>query len=94
MKSNIAINEVKRFFKDKNGDWAVAQFPNVLLLVWMILAILIWLMGSTTFVAGLRLLQSTVLFSWAYLELTSGASYFRKALGAVVMAAVVAGYFL
>ncbi len=87
------MDAIGRFFKDKNGKLAVAQFPNILLLVWIVLTILIWLLAGATFVPSLRMLQNAVLFAWAYLELTSGTSYFRKALGAVVMAAVVGGYF-
>lgn len=43
--------------------------------------------------AGLQFISTASLFSWAYLELTKGASYFRRLLGLVVLASLVVSHF-
>jgi hypothetical protein len=42
--------------------------------------------------AGFASLSAAFLFTWAYLEITEGASYFRRALGAVVLASVLMSF--
>jgi hypothetical protein len=81
---------IDSFFKDKRGNWAVVQFPNVLLSVWILLVIVTFFVSDK----HIRVLQSTVLFAWAYIEVMQGSSYFRKMLGAVVLVGVVLGIFL
>jgi hypothetical protein len=43
--------------------------------------------------AGFANLSTAFLFTWAYLEITQGASYFRRVLGAVVLAGVLMSFF-
>ena len=89
MKQSKKMKAVERFFKDNDGNWKVAQFPNLLLSVWVLLLLAnLWAHSQ-----NIVLLQRAVLFSWAYLELTEGVSSFRKTLGAVVLAAVTVSFF-
>lgn len=81
------------FFKDAHDKWAVIQLPSPLLWLWLILVIATSLLGSTHIGNSLKLLQSAVLFAWAYLELTDGASNFRKLLGGIIFVVVIAGFF-
>jgi hypothetical protein len=66
------------------------QSPNLLLSVWIVLLIVNFFIQNQ----HARTLQGAVLFAWAYLELTQGESYFRKSLGAVVLASVTLSFFL
>jgi len=81
---------IKWFFKDKQGKWGIIQFPNVLLSIWIILLLVNFLTNNQP----LKLLQSAVLFAWAYNELTRGLSYFRKSLGAIILLVVTVGFFM
>lgn len=82
-----------RFFKDKQGKWVIGQFPNGLLIAWLVIMLVTMLLPKTPFSHSLNLLGSAVLFTWAYLELTDGASYFRRTLGTVVLLATIIGFF-
>lgn len=84
------MTTVGRFFKDKHGKWAIAQFPNAFLFVWAILLVTNLFLHNQ----HIGMLQSAVLLTWAYLELTDGSSSFRKTLGAVVMSGVAVGFFI
>jgi len=42
---------------------------------------------------GFELLGSAFLFTWAYLEITSGVTYFRRLLGVAAIAIVGFGFF-
>lgn len=79
-----------RFFKDKEGRWAVVQFPNALISAWFILLVVNFFLHSQP----LHYLQSAVLFAWAYMEMTEGESSFRKLLGAVVLIFVIINFFM
>jgi hypothetical protein len=70
--------------------YVLAQFPNAPLL----LAIVAWpaqrlLDGEAADVAGA--LGTVGIVAWAWLELTAGVNAFRRLLGLVVLASVVAG---
>lgn len=91
---NKAITRAGNFFKDKDGKWAIVAFPNVLLAAWIAIIILTKFIPENNLHLSLSLLGSAVLFAWAYLELTDGTSYFRRVLGAVILLAVIIGYFL
>ena len=81
-------SHVERFFKDKDGHWAIMQFPNVPLAVWLALVVVNLFLHSQQ----VGHLQSGVLLVWAYLEITEGTSRFRKALGVVAAALSVASF--
>lgn len=73
------------FVRDKHGHISVWQMPNPPLIAWFALMLLSALIRSPHLNAGLQLLSTAALFTWAYLELTSGTSYFRRTLGAIVL---------
>ena len=85
MHKNNFYRQAGQFFKDKDGKWTLAQFPNTLLFIWIVLTIVIWLLGSIEIVDSLRILQKAILIAWAYLELIAGDSYFRRFLGAGIL---------
>lgn len=65
------------------------QKPNVLLWFWLVASIVARLL-----VAGKphRLSEAVAygsLFGWAYLEITDGVNYFRRALGLVILIAII-----
>ncbi len=78
-------NFLKRFFQDDNGEYVVAQWPNLPVYMIMASSLLSRLnIGS----AAHRLFELTTfgsIFLWAYLEITQGNSPFRRVLGAGVM---------
>jgi len=93
MRTNKLINSVERFFKDKDGNWTIFQFPSTLLFVWVGLTVLLWVLGSGVVVDVMRLIQTIVLIAWASMELIDGDSNFRRVLGATVLLAIVFGIF-
>lgn len=84
---------VDRFMRDKNGSIVLMQFPNVPLLGWMLTAFVAYIVPSSGFSDGFSGVSRGLLFVWAYLELTSGITYFRRILGGAVMTGVIVGYF-
>jgi hypothetical protein len=83
----------ERFYKDKAGNIVLWQVPNAAVWGWMGCLVVSALLAPGQLRAGFGLLGSALLFTWAYLEVTSGATYFRRLLGAVVMAVIVHGFF-
>ncbi|MEO5950521.1 MAG: hypothetical protein ABIQ04_03670 [Candidatus Saccharimonadales bacterium] len=81
MNQSRLVNKFKLFFKDKNGKWAIIQLPNFLLSLFITLCVI----NYFTHDHRVASLQSASLFAWAYLELTRGASNFRKSLGAIFL---------
>lgn len=81
---------IDKFFKDRNGRWAIAQFPNVLITGWIVVLLANLFLHSQP----VKSLQDALLFAWAYMELIQGVSYFRKVLGAVVLIGLVVSFFV
>ena len=79
------LNLFKRFFQDENGNYVIAQWPNLPVYLIMASSLLSRMnLGSDAH----RLLQLTTfgsIFLWAFLEITQGDSPFRRVLGAGVM---------
>ena len=82
-----------RFFKDKDGHIAIWQMPNVPLIGWGVTKAASMLLGKGGIGHGLDLLSAAFLFTWAYLEITSGISGFRRLFGALVIIATTIGLF-
>lgn len=76
------------FFRDKNGKVAILQPLNLPILGWLITMILSMLIHEK-FGAFFETVSFAFLFLWAYLEITSGDSMFRRTLGGIVMATIV-----
>ncbi len=81
------------FFKDSNGRWAIVQFPNPLLITWLFFMFILVASSDDSLKGGVQQLASALLLVWAYLEVTTGDSNFRKLLGGIVLLIVMYGYF-
>lgn len=92
-KAGILARVVDWFFKDKNGRIVVWQAPNLPIYGWVLFKILSLLATQGTLKYGFNQIGDALLFVWAYLELTQGASYFRRTMGLVVISALVFNYF-
>lgn len=76
-------------WKDRNGHVVIWQMPNRWLTGWAVLAFTSLLVNGRTadFLSGLA---SASLVIWALLEVFKGDSYFRRALGAIILVFAVA----
>ncbi len=81
------------FFRDKHGRLVLGQFPNVPLIGWLLLTVAAHGFPLGTARTGVGYLSEAFLFTWAYLEITQGVTYFRRTLGGVVLVAVLLNYF-
>ena len=82
-----------QFFKDKKGAWDIAKWPNIPLAGWAVFRLLSLLVENDQIKQGCISISQASLFVWAYLEITYMTSGFRRSLGLLVLASVVAGYF-
>lgn len=93
MKRNNIKHMVSAFFKDNEGDVVVWQMPNIPLLGWLLFKLLSLITHPGLVKNGFEGFSMAFLFTWAYLEITSGKSYFRRALGVVIAVALIFSYF-
>ena len=72
-------------FRDSDGQIAIAQIPNLPILVWVgaTLLKLIFTSGQTYLL--LDTIAFGALFTWAWGELFQGVNYFRRGLGSLVL---------
>ncbi|QDQ40177.1 hypothetical protein E3226_007070 [Legionella geestiana] len=75
------------FFKNSKGQIVIFQAPNLPLICWLILTILnlLWSNNQPKMHNFFNLLSFGFIFTWAWLEITSGVNYFRQALGVLVI---------
>lgn len=71
-------------FKDEKGNYAVSQFPNLPLGLFIIFFSFEKLQVFLKYSTQIHQLSILFLFVWAYLELTEGVNYFRNLLGFTV----------
>lgn len=85
------MNQFMNFFKDKNGRVVIFQFPNLPLLAWILFTILNLLLGSKypKLQHLFSMLSFGFIFTWAWLEISSGVNYFRRALGLLVLVIII-----
>ncbi len=76
---------VRAFFTDKNDRIVIMQLPNALLSIWIGSTLLSKLIDSGILHNGFTYLGTVSIFAWAYLEVTSGESPFRRALGGFIL---------
>jgi hypothetical protein len=79
---------IQSFFENEKGELKVIQPPNALLSLWLVLQ----LVNAVLFQFAqpvIHSFSSLLLFTWSYNELRQGESPFRKALGGVVLLAVI-----
>jgi hypothetical protein len=93
MKNNNRPQAVASFFKDKDGNVVIWQWPNLPLASWIIFKLLSMVFKTGHVKTGFESLSMAALFTWAYLEITSGSSYFRRVLGVVIIIGLIFGYF-
>lgn len=77
---------ISKCFKDKEGNIAIFQAPNLPIILWFTCAVLNTFIADTSTVH--RVLETVgfgALFVWAWLEIFYGVNYFRRALGAIIL---------
>ncbi|NBU33119.1 hypothetical protein EB118_01570 [bacterium] len=85
------ITAIYNFFKDSSGKVVIVQFPSRPLLGWIVFTVLARILPSGTWQQLAGALSFASLVYWAILEIAQGNSYFRRALGIVILTATV-GY--
>lgn len=71
-------------WKDKNGNLALWQKPNMSLLIWIILFGIGMFLEKGNVKQFVDSAARLVLFAWARMELLGGVNYFRQAIGFIV----------
>jgi hypothetical protein len=84
---------INKFIQDKNNKVVLFQPPNIPIIGWFVFIVISLLIPSGPIQAGFANISQAFLFLWAYLEITDGASYFRRFLGVVVILLVIKSYF-
>ncbi len=87
------MKALKDYFKDKHGHIVVWQSPNPPLWAWIVTQALALILNDSTFKDGLGRLGTASLFVWAYLELTSGLSPFRRTMGGLALTLITIKFF-
>ena len=73
-------------FKDKQGNIVILQLPNVPISVWLGCTVLAKFISSPATVHHIfEAVGFGALFTWAWLEISQGTTYFRRILGSVVL---------
>lgn len=75
----------EKTFNDKNNNLKLVEMPNLPVITWVVATILGKFIESGTFSNVLDVIGFGALFTFAWMEIDTGANYFRKALGLVVM---------
>lgn len=79
-----------RTFRDSDGNFAIAQMPNLPILVWLAATLLALVLKEGNLHRGLEAVAFGSLFTWAWLELFQGVNYFRRSLGLIVLLTAIA----
>lgn len=79
-----------KLFRDKEGRVAVLQLPNPALMLWGVATLASHLLPTDWRTAS-GLVASVAIIIWSAMEIHAGSSLFRRLLGAVVLAVVLAG---
>ncbi len=83
----------RKIFCNKEGKVVIVQLPNVPILLALFFVIGGMLPNLSPELQSLfSILATSFLFVWAYLEITQGVNYFRRALGAVVMIFIIVSF--
>lgn len=84
---------VNKLIRNKDNQIVVWQSPNLVLSGWFAFLVLAYFATAGILKIGLMDLSTACLFAWSYLEITQGASYFRRLLGTIVILNIVISYF-
>jgi hypothetical protein len=82
---------IDRVWKDKDGNQAVFQKPNIWITFWAALTLAALTVGDGDARAILGALATVSLIAWSGLEIFTGDSYFRQILGCIVFVAIIIG---
>ena len=77
------------FFKDKHGEVVIGQKPNGPIVVWAVTFGISFLPLPEVVAQIIALISFGALFTWCWLELTSGVNYFRRLLGMIVLVGLI-----
>ncbi len=83
--SKILRNSIDKIFKDKEGNYVIAQRPNWPLWVWLVIKLSMLFVEKSYAHDLLSVFSSVILIIWATMEIYSGVNYFRRFLGTVVL---------
>lgn len=78
-----------RTFRDSEGKIAIAQMPNLPLLVGLAATFLQFMLPGGKIQLTSQLVAFGALFAWAWLELFDGVNYFRRALGLIALVGII-----
>lgn len=77
---------LEKCYKDKKGAVVIGQRPNAPIILWAISRVTLLVISSESVMYKLvEAFAFGMLFVWAWLELTSGVTYGRRALGGIVL---------
>jgi hypothetical protein len=76
---------VKKAFYDEHGNLALFQFPNAPIIIWALAALAGHIFTSSWPHKIFSFISLFAIIIWALLEIFSGVSYFRRALGLIVL---------
>jgi hypothetical protein len=78
-----------RIFHDAQGRLVIAQWPNLPVVLASSATLLSFALPSSPFKTTLELVAFGTWYTWAWLEIFSGVNYFRRGLGALVLAGLI-----
>ena len=89
----MAKRVLASFWKDKHGNIAIWQRPNLPLISWFAFLVIAKLLPDGSLKNGVQFLSTAFILIWAYMEIAEGASYFRRLLGLAVFLVTVSHHF-
>jgi hypothetical protein len=78
-----------RIFHDSQGQLVIAQWPNLPIVLASSTTLLSLVLPNSPFKTILELVAFGTWYTWAWLELFQGVNYFRRGLGALVLAGLI-----
>ena len=84
------LSSTSWWFRSSEGRLTLWQFPNPALCIWLVTLPLGWLDLSAAHTAAVDGIRHGALLVWSLDEVLRGASPFRRALGAVILAVQIA----
>lgn len=79
---------LNKIVRDKDGKIVIAQFPNLLLIIWALSTFLSRIVVEDQISNIFRVIGVISLLIWSLQELLQGSAIIRRALGAVVITSV------
>jgi hypothetical protein len=76
---------IESCYKDKRGKVAVAQIPNLPIMVWAVSAVFARIFSNGSVHDLFVVVSFGALFTWAWMELFSGSNYLRRLLGLAIL---------